>query len=90
MWFKPISLRGVKPLRVDVHPVAILLYLVTKRLLWVPPSTLTCMLWLSGKGAEFLGGPNLSKGDSAFVRGSFPTAMVIMAIMRVLAEEFLC
>jgi hypothetical protein len=30
------------------------------------------------------------KGDSAFVKGGLPAAMVIMAIMRVLVEEPRC
>jgi hypothetical protein len=37
-----------------------------------------------------LGGPSLSKGDSALVRGGFPATTAIMVIMRVLVEESLC
>jgi hypothetical protein len=43
---------GVKPSRVDVHLVAIPLYLVAKLILKVPLPMLAYALWLSGKVIE--------------------------------------
>jgi hypothetical protein len=42
----------VNPLRVDIHPITMLLYLVAKPLLKVLPAMLACTLRLSGKGTK--------------------------------------
>jgi hypothetical protein len=50
-----LILRCVKPLRVDVRLVVVLLYLVAMLLMSVPPPRLAHMLRLSGKVTKPLG-----------------------------------
>jgi hypothetical protein len=45
---------GCEPLRVDIHLVIFLLYLVAKPGQKVPPPVLAHALWLSGEGIELI------------------------------------